>query len=244
MSRPRSATSHRKVIAAALALVSERGVDGASMDAIAEASRVSKATIYKHWKDKDALLLEMMAEIAGVRARPAFNSGNTRADIVAVLAYQPKDNAELKDRLMPHLMAYSARNPSFGRAWRQTVMEPPRQELRHLLQLGIERGQLWPKLDLELSLALLLGPLVYWHVFRRNGNGAPVDKNTTPPAKATPARSGRFAWVSPSAVVVRRLAESVVDAFWRAYGIQSEAAASRTSLVTRARKPGVSTAAN
>jgi AcrR family transcriptional regulator len=244
MSRPRSATSHRKVIAAALALVSERGVEGASMDAIAEASGVSKATIYKHWKDKDALLLEMMAEVAGVHARPTFNSGDTRADIVAVLAYQPKDNAELKDRLMPHLMAYSARNPSFGRAWRQTVMEPPRQELRHLLQLGIERRQLWPKLDLELSLALLLGPLVYWHVFRRNGYGARVDKDATLRATTTPARSGRFAWVSPSAAVVRRLAERVVDAFWRAYGIPCETSAGRTAFVVRARKPGQSTAAN
>ena len=40
--------------------MAERGVEGSSMDAIAEASGVSKATIYKHWADKDALLLEMV----------------------------------------------------------------------------------------------------------------------------------------------------------------------------------------
>ena len=51
--------AHRKVIDAALELVADRGVDGASMDAIAARSGVSKATIYKHWEDKDALLLEM-----------------------------------------------------------------------------------------------------------------------------------------------------------------------------------------
>ena len=36
-------------------LFSERGIDATSMDAIAETSGVSKATIYKHWQDKDAL---------------------------------------------------------------------------------------------------------------------------------------------------------------------------------------------
>ncbi|MBV8904184.1 MAG: helix-turn-helix transcriptional regulator, partial [Acidobacteriia bacterium] len=46
MPRPRSAKSHRKVLDAALSLVSERGIEATSMDAIAEASGVSKATIY------------------------------------------------------------------------------------------------------------------------------------------------------------------------------------------------------
>src|SRR3954469_8655693 len=85
MPRTRSASAHRKVLDAALDLVAARGVDGASMDAIAESSGVSKATLYKHWSDKEALLLELMAEIHGLHARPVFDSGDTRADIVAVL---------------------------------------------------------------------------------------------------------------------------------------------------------------
>ena len=60
MARPRSAQAHKKVLDAAVQLFSERGIDATSMDAIAEASGVSKATIYKHWQDKDALCLEVM----------------------------------------------------------------------------------------------------------------------------------------------------------------------------------------
>ena len=48
MPRTRSADAHRKVLDAALELFAERGIDATSMDAIAEASGVSKATIYKH----------------------------------------------------------------------------------------------------------------------------------------------------------------------------------------------------
>ena len=164
------------------------------MDAIAEISGVSKATIYKHWTDKDALLLEMMAEANGLHNRPQFDSGNTRADMLAVLSYRPSERAEFRERIMPHFMAYSARNPAFGNAWRHMVMEPPRKELRHLLELGIKKGELSPKLNQDLSLALLLGPIIYWHVFL---NGKRPTGNP------------------------KSLAEGVIDAFWKAFGLSS-----------------------
>jgi AcrR family transcriptional regulator len=188
MPRTRSEKAHRKVIEAALDLVAARGLDATSMDAIAEASGVSKATIYKHWPDKDALLLEMMAEIHGLHSRPAFDSGDARADIVAVLSYRPPECADVRERITPHFMAYSIRNPAFGDAWRHMVMEPPRKELRRLLRQAVDNGELVPDLDDELSLSLLLGPIIYWYVFLRR-------KTTDPTA----------------------LAQAVVDAFYRAF---------------------------
>jgi len=188
MPRTRSASAHRKVLDAALDLVAARGLDATSMDAIAEASGVSKATLYKHWADKDALLLELMAEVNGLHARPAFDSGDTRADIVAVLSYRPKEHSELRERITPHFMAYSARHPAFGEARRDMVMEPPRRELRYVLKEGIAKRELTPNLDVELSLSLLLGPIVYWYVFLRRKTQDPT-----------------------------QLAEAVADAFWRAF---------------------------
>jgi AcrR family transcriptional regulator len=190
MPRTRSASAHQKVLDAAIRLVAEHGVDATSMDAVAEKSGVSKATIYKHWAGKDALLLEMMGELNGMRARPVFNSGNTRSDMVAVLSYRPRENADMRERIMPHFVAYSARNRAFGAAWRNLVMEPPRRELNELMKHGIAKGELAPDLDLDLSLALLLGPIMYWHVFLRNTSENP-----------------------------QALAEGVIKAFWRAYGL-------------------------
>jgi AcrR family transcriptional regulator len=192
MPRGRSSSAHKKVLEAATELVAERGVDATSMDAVAASSGVSKATIYKHWADKEALLLEMMAELNGLHDRPKFDSGNTRSDMLAVLSYRPDTRCEQQEKIMPHLIAYSARNPEFGLAWRNLVMEPPRKELRHLLASGIRKKEITPKLDIELSLALLLGPIIYWHVFLNQ-------KRTTGNPK--------------------RLAEGVIDAFWRAFGL-------------------------
>ena len=82
MARPRSIAAHRKVLDAALNLFAERGIDATSMDAIAEASGVSKATIYKHWREKDELCLEALGYLHGVDEEPpVFDSGDLRADL-------------------------------------------------------------------------------------------------------------------------------------------------------------------
>src|SRR6185503_11852637 len=113
---------HDQVLDAALKLFSKRGIDSTSMDAIAGASGVSKATIYKHWPNKDALCLEVMARLHGLHEEPVFNSGNVRADIVALLNHRPPEQrSEQQTRMMPHLMAYAASNPAFGKAWRSRV---------------------------------------------------------------------------------------------------------------------------
>jgi AcrR family transcriptional regulator len=207
MARPRSAAAHRQVLDAALKLFAERGIDATSMDAIAEASGVSKATIYKHWPDKDALCLEAMAHLhGGDQPPPAFDSGDVRADLVAVLGHQPPQRyAELRPRIMPHLMAYAARNPSFGEAWRARVFEPPRTRLAQLLERAIVRGQLPRSLDRDLAIALLLGPMLYFHVLKRLLVEPPED-----------------------------LPERVVAAFWKAHAIAPPPAQRR---VPRARRP-------
>ena len=58
MARTPSKQAHNKVLEASLELFAEQGIDATSMDAISEASGVSKATIYKHWKDKGDLALK------------------------------------------------------------------------------------------------------------------------------------------------------------------------------------------
>ena len=190
MARTPSKIAHNKVIHAALELVGERGVDATSMDAIAARSGVSKATVYKHWAGKEALLLEMIAAINGLDSRPTFDSGDTRADMAAVLSYRPRENLRMREKILPHFAAYSASHAEFGSAWRNMVMEPPRRELRRLIGQGMAKGELADNLDIELCLALLLGPMLYWHIFLRK-----------------------------PATDLKLLADGVIEAFWRAFAL-------------------------
>jgi AcrR family transcriptional regulator len=167
MSRPRSTEAHDKVVHTALVLFGERGIDATSMDAIARASGVSKATIYNHWENKEALLMEVMLYVNGLNREPEdVDTGDLERDLATVLSRKPPGEfEEARSRMMPTLIAYSAVHPEFGQAWRHRVMEPPRQCLKRILKRGIERGLLEPTLDMDLAMALLLGPILYIHIF-------------------------------------------------------------------------------
>jgi AcrR family transcriptional regulator len=193
MARTRSVRAHADVLTAALHLFAERGIDATSVDAIAEASRVSKATIYKHWPDKDALCLEVMMWVHG-RSGPAapIETGDLRTDLLAILHHQPPEqHAEARGRLMPHLMAYGVRNPAFGKAWRTRVLEPPRTELTTILEHAIARGVLPRELSIDVAIAQLFGPMMYAHVLTLIEREPPAD-----------------------------IREVIVDAFVRSYGLR------------------------
>lgn len=190
MARTLSVIAHEKVLQAAAGLFADRGIDPTSMDAIARSSGVSKATIYKHWQDKEALLLEVLKHINGLNSRPAFDSGNTRQDIIAVLTYRPKEDPALRDRITPHIVAYSATRAEFGRVWRNTILEPSRRELRGILSKAIEQSEIAPDLDFDTALALLLGPMLYSFIFCGKTSDGPREE----------------------------LAVAVTDAFLRAFG--------------------------
>jgi AcrR family transcriptional regulator len=181
MARPRSAQAHKKVIDAAVQLFSERGIDATSMDAIAEASGVSKATIYKHWPDKDSLCLEVMGYLHGLDEQPpSFDSGDYRADLIAQLQYQPAaDRQALREKMTPHMIAYASRNLAIGAIWRSRIVEPARVALANIIKRGEKRGILRRGIDPEVGIALLLGPMLYRRIFTQKlGQKAPKDLET------------------------------------------------------------------
>jgi len=193
MARTRSTQAHEKVLKATFDLFVERGIDATSMDAVAERSGVSKATIYKHWQDKDALALEALSLMFGLEEEPPkFDSGDLRQDLVDALTYQPApERQEMKNRVMPHVMAYAARNRKFGDQWRSLVIERPQTRLKNLIKHGIKQRKLVDDINMNTGLALLLGPMLYWHIFVGRKSLAPMPKD---------------------------LAIEVASAFWKVYG--------------------------
>jgi hypothetical protein len=189
MPRTRSARAHQQVLEAALKLFARQGIDATSMDAIAGASGVSKATIYKHWRDKGALCLEILPPPPPLETSHHKKTGDSRAAMLAILNRRPgAPRSALQDRLMPHLMAYAARNPAFAKVWRARMMQPARLQMREWLERSIAEGSLSPHLNLDVAEAMLFGPAMYRHVLSLFGRHLPEN-----------------------------LVELVVDAFWRAH---------------------------
>src|SRR5260221_13739500 len=62
MRRPRSEVSKQAILEAAYALLKRGGIASASSDELARAAGVSKATLYRWWKTKEAILLDAFFE--------------------------------------------------------------------------------------------------------------------------------------------------------------------------------------
>ncbi|MGH9612147.1 MAG: TetR/AcrR family transcriptional regulator, partial [Bryobacteraceae bacterium] len=160
MPRVPSVRAHEDALKAALRLIAARGIDGTSVDAIAAESGVSKATIYKHWKNKDALCIEAVGRLRG--QLPVFDSGDARADITKLLKHliSGGKRADLA-RIWPRIIGYAVANPAFGKAFRDSSEGPRRKALTRLLRRCIAGGELRADLDFDIAMDLLLGPIMH-----------------------------------------------------------------------------------
>lgn len=160
MARTPSVAAHEKVIDAALQLIGERGIEGTSMDAIAQVSGVSKATVYKHWKDKETLCIDVIVSLRELP--PEFHSGDTRRDLTDLLTHLSQ--ADRPDRLMkiwPRIMGYAAANPKFATALKEHSFSPRRAQIGRILKDAADRGDLPASIDVNLAMDLLIGPIIH-----------------------------------------------------------------------------------
>ncbi len=160
MARKPSVEAHEKVLNAAIELISERGIEATSMDSIAERSGVSKATIYKHWKDKEALCLDVAKKMRS--PVPEFRSGDPKRDLLDLLRHL--SHAKRQERfmkLLPRIISYATMHPEFGMAVRSTWLGPAEQEMRRIIGDARSSGRLEPETDPEIATSLLFGPIFH-----------------------------------------------------------------------------------
>lgn len=130
------------------------------MDGIAAASGVSKATVYKHWANKDELLIDVIRKISS--GHPTFDSGDPREDLTNLLRHlsQAVKSEELT-RIWPRIISYAVSNPNFGRALQQYAFSPRRELVIRMLQAASEKGGLRADIDPEFAMDLLIGPVMH-----------------------------------------------------------------------------------
>jgi len=151
--RPRSTRVDAAIVAAALDLLLE-GVTAESLtiEAVAARAGVGKATIYRRWVNKDALLLDTVATLAG--PPPEIVGVSVRDDLLTLL--RPVGRAV---EVLPCLVSELRRSPTL-RASYLKVIEPRRAQLGAVLRRGVVTGELRADLDLEAVVAMLTSPLL------------------------------------------------------------------------------------
>ena len=82
----RNPASHQAILDAAEAILSEEGLAGFSIEAVARRARAGKPTVYRWWPSKAALLLDVYQGFKNARAFP--DTGNFEDDLRGFLTNQ------------------------------------------------------------------------------------------------------------------------------------------------------------
>ncbi|GIL30853.1 TetR/AcrR family transcriptional regulator [Actinocatenispora comari] len=159
--RPRSERARRAVLAAARELLTDRGLPGLSVDDIASHAGVSKATIYRWWPTKAAVLMDAFTD--AVEDRMTFPTGD---DPLGRLREQLGRVARLMNepaarRPFVALVAASQHDPELAAALRDRFVAGRRAAARELVIEAVRAGQLAAGTDPDTVLDMLYGALYY-----------------------------------------------------------------------------------
>jgi AcrR family transcriptional regulator len=84
--RPRDPDAEPRIRRYAVQLLLERGFDGMTVDDVAEAAGVGKATIYRRWASKEQLANDAMADLFDMEI-PDADTGSLAGDLLQVYRY-------------------------------------------------------------------------------------------------------------------------------------------------------------
>ncbi len=160
--RPRNAAVDRTVIDTVLRLISEgASIGDLSMEGIAREAGVGKATVYRRWPGKDALMLDVLAVVDTVPE--VAPSGVLRDDLITAVDFiRRRALAKRESALMRTMIAQVSSSPELWKRYHDTVVAARRGMLTDLLRRGIGTGEIRPELgeDLDLLTDMVVGPVL------------------------------------------------------------------------------------
>ncbi len=148
--RPRSPEADRAILRAAVDLLADEGYGGVTMEGVASRAGVGKATVYRRWPCKSALVVDAVTACRESGSQPP-DTGSTRDDLlVFVRGFMHHLRTSDAGRVMPGLVAELSRNPDLATAFREGFVQPRRARVVDAVRRGVERGEVRPDVDPEL----------------------------------------------------------------------------------------------
>ncbi|WNS41118.1 TetR/AcrR family transcriptional regulator [Paenibacillus sp. MMS20-IR301] len=158
--RPRNSEAKNAILNASYDLLLEMGFGSVTVEKIAEQAKVSKATIYKWWPNKAAVVMDGYLFAAAARL-PVPDTGSVKEDLLAHAGNLAMFLASREGKVITELIGEGQFDSGLAEAYRTRYFGPRRQEAAQLLERGIARGELQAGLDVESSIDLIYGPIFY-----------------------------------------------------------------------------------
>jgi AcrR family transcriptional regulator len=156
--RPRTADADRAILAACLDRLERVGYGLLTIDDVAAAAGVAKATVYRRWPSKVALVQAAAAPFYR-QSLEMPNTGSLRGDLLIMLETTRTLFTGRSGRILKILIQVSAEHTELSEMLQADIYR--RRKLYHqVLSRSIARNETRPDLDHELVTELLIGP--FW----------------------------------------------------------------------------------
>jgi AcrR family transcriptional regulator len=157
--RPRDITRELALLHATAEVLAEVGYERLTMEAVAGRAKSSKATIYRRWPDKPALVVETIRHLEDQVTRwPVI--GSFRGDLLAVLSDYTEALRGDMGRIVSGLVSALPHDPVLAQAVRDAILARFKNAAQALLVRAQERGEVPLDVDAhlihEIPMAMLL----------------------------------------------------------------------------------------
>jgi len=169
--RKRSESSRQRIIEASLELMAERGYAGITIDEIAIRAKVGKQTIYRWWRTKAEVMLEVAAEL-GSKDVEVPRTGKLKTDLDRYLkSIVDSLSDDVRAQVLRGLIAEVQSDPKFHATYQDRFLSSFSNGLESILKEARSRGEIGKKTDTDLVQDMVLGALWYRLLFQH----APLD---------------------------------------------------------------------
>ncbi len=161
-SRPRIAGEREEeILDAAVSLLLEVGYDRVTMDAVALRAKASKATLYRRWDSKQALVVDAVIRSKRAAQTAAPDTGSLRGDLIATFCSGHGHATGESTRILAAVLTAVHTDADFGHAFRTRFLAPKLEVMRGIYERAAARGELAPGLDVSLVGPALAGIILH-----------------------------------------------------------------------------------
>ena len=161
--RPRDSKREDAIAAAAISLIQEVGYERCTIEAIALKAGVSKATIYRRWKNKQEVIASAISRHAFSQT-PCIDTGNLRDDLVELLLAKVKVLKGPDGAVIASIMSAAKMDAELAKAIPYSVRDGENQVHEVILERAIKRGEISINANLEL-LAEITPAIMTYRIF-------------------------------------------------------------------------------
>jgi AcrR family transcriptional regulator len=153
-----------EILDATVEVLAELGYDRLTMDAVATASKASKATLYRRWSTKAELVVDAISRAKGCPMPDDVDTGSLRGDLISMSCGEGGFTAEMPLSVMAGLMTALHRDEDLKTAFQDRFLAPRIAITNAVYQRAVERGEIAPDADVEL-LSVTLPAIVVHQAF-------------------------------------------------------------------------------